>query len=439
MEPRRLNVARLRVACSEGTYVRTLCSDLGAAIGVPAHMGALVREASGPFVLYEARTIDEIANAPENALIAPEHIIPFPTIVLDLRESADFRAGRVVPLPEGATGAARLRARRVAHARRRRRSARRDACAAQGLRVMKVRHDFTRDASRPLVLAIGFFDGFHRGHREIARQTLLMRKPGWRSGVLTFANHPAAHLRPGTEPPLICTTEERIALFASAGFDECFVVRFDENVATLSPEAFLEILTQRLGVAGVAVGSTFRFGHARAGDAALMAEYLARNRVAFVPVENVTDRGERISSTRIRALIAAGDLALADHLLGGTGYEIRGAVEIGAGRGHLLGFPTANVRVPPKLLPKDGVYSAIARFDGRDYAALVSIGQNPQFDGRTRTVEAWIRDFHYTIYGRELALRELRYVREQRLFAGVDELIEQMQRDRSAIGYPSYG
>ena len=97
------NVARLRVACSEGTYVRTFCHDLGATIGVPAHMGALVREASGPFVLYEARTLDEIAREPSDALIAPEHIIPFPTIVLDLRGSADFRAGRVVPLPEGAT------------------------------------------------------------------------------------------------------------------------------------------------------------------------------------------------------------------------------------------------------------------------------------------------------------------------------------------------
>ncbi len=97
-------VARLRVACSEGTYVRTLCHDLGVALGTPAHMGALVREASGPFVLYEARTLDEIARSPEGALIAPEHIIPFPTIVLDLRGSADFRAGRVVPLPEGATG-----------------------------------------------------------------------------------------------------------------------------------------------------------------------------------------------------------------------------------------------------------------------------------------------------------------------------------------------
>lgn len=97
------NTARLRVACSEGTYIRTLCHDLGAAIGVPAHMGALVREGSGPFVLYESLTFEQVAQAPERALIAPEHIIPFPTIVLDLRGSADFRAGRVVPLPEGAT------------------------------------------------------------------------------------------------------------------------------------------------------------------------------------------------------------------------------------------------------------------------------------------------------------------------------------------------
>lgn len=98
------NVARLRVACSEGTYIRTICHDLGTATGVPAHMGALVREASGPFVLYESKTLEEIAHDPELSLTAPEHIIPFPTIVLDLRGSADFRAGRVVPLPEGATG-----------------------------------------------------------------------------------------------------------------------------------------------------------------------------------------------------------------------------------------------------------------------------------------------------------------------------------------------
>jgi riboflavin kinase/FMN adenylyltransferase len=304
---------------------------------------------------------------------------------------------------------------------------------------MKIHYELARKLDRPLVLAIGFFDGFHRGHREIARQTLRLRKPGWRSGVLTFANHPAAYLRPGTEPPLLSTPEERLDLFADAGFEECFFVTFDRGIATLSPQAFLKIVVERLGVRGVAVGATFRFGHKRAGDTAFMREYLSQHGAAFVPVENVTENGQRISSTRIRALIAQGNLAEADHLLGGTGYEIRGMVELGAGRGHALGFPTANVRVPAKLLAKDGVYSAVARFDGRDYAALVSIGTNPQFNGGPRRIEAWLRDFGHTIYGRELALRELRYVREQRLFDSVGELIEQMQRDVQAVAFPSYG
>ncbi len=266
-----------------------------------------------------------------------------------------------------------------------------------------------------------------------------MRKPGWRSGLLTFANHPASHLRPGTEPSLICTPEERLALFARAGFEECFFVTFDEAVATLSPEAFLEILVDRLGVRGVVVGATFRFGHKRAGDVALMRDFLARRGVGFSSVEPVCDSGERISSTRIRALIRQGELAQADRLLGGTGYEIRGLVEIGAGRGHALGFPTANVAVPRKQLPREGVYTAVARYDGRDYAALVSIGTNPQFGGGARTIEAWLRDFQASIYGRELALRDLRYVREQRHFAEVGELVRQMQLDLQAIGYPAYG
>lgn len=304
---------------------------------------------------------------------------------------------------------------------------------------MKIHHDLTREGSRPLVLAIGFFDGFHRGHHEIARQTLRLRRPGWRSGVLTFANHPAAHLRPGTEPPLICTPQERLDLFAGAGFEECFFAPFDDAVATLSPQAFLDILVERLGVRGVVVGTTFRFGHKRTGDVTLMREYLAPHRVACVTVDPVGEGGERISSTRIRALIRDGELARADRLLGGTGYEIRGSVEIGAGRGHALGFPTANIKIPSKLLPKDGVYSCVARYDGRDYPALVSIGTNPQFGGGARTVEAWLRDFQYTIYGRELSLRDLRFVREQRLFSEVGELVTQMQRDLQMIGYPAYG
>ena len=216
-------------------------------------------------------------------------------------------------------------------------------------------------------------------------------------------------------------------------------MKFDETIATLSPAAFLDLLVDRLGARGVVVGDTFRFGHRRAGDTALMREYLTPRGTAVVAVDRVSEEGERVSSTRIRGQILQGDLAGADRLLGGTGYEIRGPVELGAGRGHSLGFPTANVRVPAKLIPKDGVYAATARYDGRDYAALVSIGTNPQFDGSRRTVEAWLRDFAHTIYGRELWLRDLRYVREQRFFPDVAELVEQMQRDVAAVGYPSYG
>ena len=304
---------------------------------------------------------------------------------------------------------------------------------------MRLHHEFARESARPLVLAIGFFDGFHRGHQELARATMRMRKPGWRSGVLTFANHPASFLRPGTEPPLLCTPEERIALFGAAGFEECFWLRFDERIARLEPRAFLDLLVDRLGVRGVAVGSTFRFGHKRTGDANVMAEYFARRSVTFAPVANVVDEEGRISSTRIRTLVAQGELATADRLLGGTGYELRGTVEIGAGRGHELGFPTANLRPPRKLLPKEGVYSATARHDGRDYAALVSIGTNPQFNGKLQTVEVWIRDFHRTIYGREIALRDLRYVRDQARFKDVEELVAQMRRDVEAVAFPSYG
>lgn len=308
---------------------------------------------------------------------------------------------------------------------------------------MKIWHSLReRDpqTQRPLVVGIGFFDGMHRGHQEIARQTLRLRKPGWRAAALTFANHPASFLRPGTEPPLITTPEERLDLIAAAGFDECFFIRFDGDVASITAERFLTgTLISDLGVRGVVVGKNFRFGNKRAGDTALMRSVLGEHGISCVPLEHTTDeQGERISSTRIRAYVAGGDLQTADRLMGHS-YELRGRVVLGAGRGHDLHFPTANIELPDKLVPKDGVYSALARVDGRDYAALVSIGTNPTFDGAHRAVEAWLRDFHDTIYGRELALRDLRFVREQQRFESVAELQAQMDRDLHAVAYPAYG
>ena len=305
---------------------------------------------------------------------------------------------------------------------------------------MKISYTLQRQSTRPLVLAIGFFDGMHRGHREIARQTLRLRRPGWRSGVLTFANHPATYLRPGTEPPLITTAEERIGLLAGSGFDECYFVRFDASIALQEAQTFLRrTLIDALAVRGVVVGETFRFGHGRAGDTALMKQAFDEAGLLFAAVEQVRDEsGARISSTRIRQSIAQGEMQAADEMLGHA-FELRGVVAQGEGRGHGLEFPTANVTIPLKVLPKDGIYSGVARHDGRDYAALISIGTNPTFDGRVRTIEAWLRDFHDTIYGHELALRDLRFVRDQERYESVDALVARMREDARAVKYPAYG
>jgi len=294
-------------------------------------------------------------------------------------------------------------------------------------------------AVHPLVVAIGFFDGFHLGHRAIVRELLRARRPGERAAVVTFRDHPATFLRPGEEPPLIMTLEERINSFARAGVDETFVLHFDASIAALDPQAFLdETLVARIGAQAMIVGENFRFGAQRAGDIAFAELHLTRRGLRFIAVPNERDAGERISSTRARAAIAAGDLATADRLLGAS-YSVRGPVELGFGRGHDLGFPTANIAVPAqKMLPPDGVYTVTARHDGRDYRGLVSIGTNPTFAGTQRTVEAWLLDFSGSLYGEELALRDFRFVRAQQRFASVDALLEQMRADAAMVRFPSF-
>jgi riboflavin kinase/FMN adenylyltransferase len=304
---------------------------------------------------------------------------------------------------------------------------------------VKIHHELPDAApERARVVAVGFFDGFHRGHRAIVREALRLRRAGERSAVLTFREHPAAFLRPGHEPPLIATLEERINAFARAGVDETYVLPFDASIASLAPAEFLDdVLIGRIGARAMVVGANFRFGNKRAGDVGFAQTYLAERGRVMVGVANTLDDGERVSSTRIRAAIATADLETADRLLGAP-YTVRGVVAFGAGRGHDLGYPTANLAVSPrKLLPPDGVYRITGRHDGRDYIGLVSIGTNPTFDGSARTVEAWLLDFHGALYGEELVLRDFRFVRGQRKFASVDELIAQMREDAATVKFPS--
>ncbi len=296
-----------------------------------------------------------------------------------------------------------------------------------------------RRADAPIAVAIGFFDGMHRGHREIVRALLAARAPGGRTGVLTFRNHPTSVLRPESAPPLIATLEERVNAIARQGVDELFLVPFDLAMAAMEPAPFLDdVVLGALRASAMVVGANFRFGAKRAGDTAFARTHLAARGVPLVAVPNLMEGAERVSSTRIRAALTAGDMTTVDELLGAS-YEVRGIVELGFGRGHDLGFPTANIRVAPaKMLPPDGVYAITARYDGREYRGLVSIGTNPTFDGTARTVEAWLRDFRGALYGEELVLREFRYVRGQRKFASVEALLAQMHADVAHVPYPSF-
>jgi riboflavin kinase/FMN adenylyltransferase len=305
---------------------------------------------------------------------------------------------------------------------------------------MKIHHELEAPATdRPLVVAVGFFDGMHRGHREIVRTLLRLRRPGYRAAAITFRNHPATYLRPERVPPLLTTVEERVNLIASTGVDELYLIPFDERMARTDARAFLrESLLETLGVRALVVGENFRFGHGREGDADLARATLGDRGVEVVAVEPLGDDGERISSTRIRAAVLVGDMATANRLLGAP-YALRGRVTLGAGRGHDLGFPTANLSVAPeKTIPADGVYAVVGRHEGRDYNGLVSIGTNPTFEGTARTVEAWLLDFQHTVYGEELALRDFRFIREQRKFDDVESLLAQMRDDASHARFPSF-
>ena len=271
------------------------------------------------------------------------------------------------------------------------------------------------------------------------RTLLRNRPPGARAAVLTFRNHPSTYLRPDKVPQLISTVDERVNHLAGAGIDELFLVPFDDRIASMDARDFcLTTLHGILGARTVVVGENFRFGAERMGDATLARETLATVGTEVVAVAPVSDAQERVSSTRIRAAILRGDMTTADRLLGGA-YALRGRITLGAGRGHDLGFPTANLTVEAhKTIPADGVYAIVGRHDGRDYRGLVSIGTNPTFDGIARTVEAWLLDFKRTVYGEELVLRDFRFVREQRKFASVDELLVQMNLDATHARFPSF-
>ncbi len=268
---------------------------------------------------------------------------------------------------------------------------------------------------RPRRIAIGEFDGVHLGHRAVIAGA---------DTVLTFEPHPLAVVRPEAAPKLLTDFEMRAELIAALGVQELVVIRFDEGFAHHGPQEFIDhIQIRRLGATHVSVGENFRFGFRATGDTAKLAAD-PRFQTRVVPLVEVD--GEIVSSSRIRALVTAGEIEAAARLIGAR-FRMRGEVVTGDRRGRQLGFPTANI-VPDEALvcPGHGVYSARV---GDAYAA-VSVGVRPTFGtGRAVLVEAYLLDRDEDLYGQVLTIEFIARLRGERRFASTQALIDQMLLD----------
>ena len=291
------------------------------------------------------------------------------------------------------------------------------------------------------VVTIGAYDGVHLGHRAvIARVRAMAADLGCGSAVVTFDRHPATVVRPESAPKLLTDLEQKLELLGRTGLDHAVVLRFDEERSRESAEDFVrEVLVGCLRARAVVVGHDFHFGHRRRGNVLLLQEMGALLGFDVLGVSLVADDhgGEVISSTRIRQLLSAGDVAGAAGLLGRP-YEVRGTVARGDGRGgRQLGYPTANVTVPDEiLLPAEGIYAGwYERPTSEVYPAAISVGRRPTFHdaaSATPVLEAYLLDFEGDLYGERGRVRFATRLRDEERFESVDGLVRQMAVDVEA-------
>lgn len=284
------------------------------------------------------------------------------------------------------------------------------------------------------VVTVGSFDGLHAGHlailAEVGRRA---RKAGRKAVLVTFEPHPAEVLRPDQAPARLTLPVERAEVLAQADLDYLLVLHFDPALASRTAEAFVrDVVVGRCQCRDLVVGEDHGFGRGREGGVDLLHRLGAALGFTVDVIPPVDVDGERVSSTRVRALVAAGRLAEAARCLGRP-YTVSGVVDRGAGRGRGLGFPTANLAVPPrKQLPPDGVYAVRVEWPGGVADGMLNQGHRPTFDDGRRLLEAHLFGFEGSLYDRTVRITWVARLREVRRFASREALQAQLERDRAA-------
>jgi riboflavin kinase/FMN adenylyltransferase len=282
------------------------------------------------------------------------------------------------------------------------------------------------------VLALGNFDGLHRGHLKIIERVRRgAAEHGGTPMAMTFDPHPSRIVRPDKAPPLLMTKAQRLEALDRAGIAAVAVVRFTTELSRWDPEAFVRtVLVDWLRVSEVWVGANFLFGHDRSGNFSTLRTLGQRYGFRADKIDPVRYKEFVVSSTRVRRLVAEGRMDEAGALLGHP-YYIDGTVVAGKRRGRELGFPTANLQTENELLPPNGVYATTTTIDGVVHASLTNVGVRPTFGDTTRPIiEAYVLGFNGDLYGRPLRLGFVQRLRDERKFEDVDALRAQMEADR---------
>jgi riboflavin kinase/FMN adenylyltransferase len=282
-------------------------------------------------------------------------------------------------------------------------------------------------------IAIGNFDGVHRGHASMLQQLRsLGREISGPAVAITFDPHPIAVLRPEFTPPVLTTIEDRKRLLHQAGADEVIVLPVTSGLLEMTAEQFFhDVIVGKFKARGIVEGPNFHFGKDRRGDVDRLQELCRSQGIQCHIAKSFDDAGSMISSSRIRELICARAMTAAVELLGHP-YRMSGTVRHGAGRGRTIGFPTANLAEIQTLLPAHGVYAGATEINGNRYPVAVSVGPNPTFGEHREKVECHIDGFTGDLYDQKLAIDLLREVRALQSFGSVNELISQINSDIEA-------